>query len=85
MRLWAKLDTRRPSPQPAQTDDRKPFMVGTLAWAVALVFTIVARTVLQESGLDLWVATCTAGTGFGIVGFAYALVRLRRSHTATPD
>ncbi len=85
MRLWVKVDTRRPSPQPAQTDDRKPFVLGTITWAVALAVVIVARAALNESSLDLWITSCAAGTSFGFVGFAYALVRHGRPRTATAD
>ncbi len=81
MRLWLRESERRPSPSPATTDDRKPFIVGTIAWATVFLAAILAHNAHHDSSLEFWVASCAAGTGFGVVGTAYTLVLHARSPT----
>lgn len=76
MRLWLKDSERRPDPLPARTDARKAFLVGTAAWFLAAVSTLIFRANLISAGLGWWIWCALTGFGLGLVGLLW--VRFRR-------
>ncbi|WP_432546063.1 DUF2530 domain-containing protein [Kineococcus sp. SYSU DK004] len=75
-----------PPPAPLQHDDRVPVLVGTLAWALALVAGL-AVPALREAGRGNWLGACVAGLALGLVG-GLVVARRRRRHAgerADPD
>lgn len=77
MRFWLKPEERRPVPAPVQTDDRKAFGVGLIAWTVALVLLLVFFAPLQASGGAWWVWTAVAGIALGLLGILYTQLKRR--------
>jgi uncharacterized iron-regulated membrane protein len=71
MRLWLKDSERRPDPTPVATDDRKPMIVGIIAWVIALGGVLLAGPVFGMSLPTLWLWTCVAGLVFGALGLLY--------------
>ncbi len=66
---------------PLQRSDRDavlPVMIGTIAWAVALVVTLVMRATLEQDGRGWWIGVAVVGTISGILGTAWLLRRRRR-------
>ena len=71
MRFWLKDSERRADPAPVKTDDRKAFLVGTVAWVAALVATLVLRT-------EPWLVwACVAGLAIGVIGLGWSVWRRR--------
>lgn len=68
MRLWLKDSERRPDPVPVPTDDRKPMLVGLVAWAFALIAVLVFGPTLAPHNSDVWMWTCIAGLALGALG-----------------
>ncbi len=77
VRLWLKDSERRPDPEPVKTDDRKPMLIGILAWLVALAVMLVFIGPLTEAGNTWWLWTCVVGIALGLVGILYT----NRRHT----
>ncbi len=71
MRLWLKDSERRPDPPVVHTDDRKPMVVGIIAWVVALVVLVVFQQAVLDRGWGWWFATCAIGIMFGLIGLVY--------------
>jgi H+/Cl- antiporter ClcA len=69
---------RRPEPPPLQTNDVLAALVGTAAWAIALVVLLVIG--LPEPD-RWWLWVCVAGIGIGLFGVLY-IPRLQRSRAA---
>ena len=69
---------RRPDPPPLQTNDVPIAMVGTAAWAVALVVLLLIG--LPEPD-RWWLWVCAFGVGIGLFGVWY-IPRLHRSRAA---
>ena len=78
MRLWLNESERRPDPAPARADARKAVLVGTVAWLVALVVSLVFRTRLDEAGLGWLVWAAVTGFGLGVIGLVVVLAVRRR-------
>lgn len=78
MRLWLKDSERRPDPAPVKTDDRKAYLVGLIAWVIALVLVIVFLPTLTADGRGWWLWTCIAGLGLGLIGLLYTHWRRTR-------
>ena len=70
---------RRPEPPPLQTKDVLIAMVGTAAWAVALVVLLLIG--LPEPD-RWWRWVCVVGVGIGLFGVWY-IPRLHRSRAAS--
>ena len=71
MRLWLKDTERRPDPVPVRTDDRKPMLVGLVAWALALIAVLVFGSAIAPHNSGVWMWTCIAGLALGALGLIY--------------
>jgi uncharacterized membrane protein YhhN len=77
VRFWLKDSERRPDPAPVKTDDRKAFLVGTIAWVVALAVFLVLLPTLTAQGHTWWLGTCVAGLVIGVIGLGWSVWRQR--------
>lgn len=78
MRLWLNESERRPDPAPARADARKAVLVGTLAWLVALVLSLVFRAQLDAAGIGWLVWAAVTGSALGVIGLVVVQVVRRR-------
>ena len=78
MRLWLNESERRPDPAPARADARKAVLVGTLAWLVALVLSLVFRSQLDAAGMGWLVWAAVTGFALGVIGLVVVQVVRRR-------
>ena len=78
MRLWLNESERRPDPAPARADARKAVLVGTLAWLVALVLSLVFRAPLDAAGMGWLVWAAVTGFALGVIGLVVVQVVRRR-------
>lgn len=78
MRLWLNESERRPDPAPARADARKAVLVGTLAWLVALVLSLVFRAQLDAAGMGWLVWAASTGFALGVIGLVVVQVVRRR-------
>ena len=62
--------SRRPAPPPLEANDRQVTIVGTGAWAVALVVTLVLREQIPASS-RWWIWTCAVGVAMGLFALWY--------------
>ena len=69
--------SQRPAPPPLEANDRRVTIVGTVAWAVALVVTLALREQIP-AGSRWWIWTCVAGVGMGLFALWY-VPRFKRS------
>jgi len=69
--------SRRPSPPPLEANDLRVTIVGTVAWAAALVVALVLRDQIP-AGSRWWIWTCVAGVGMGLFALWY-VPRFKRS------
>lgn len=65
-------------PRPLDVDGVGTAVVGSIAWALALIATVVYYDTLREQGRDWWLWTCLAGLGLGLIGFEYCRRRRTR-------
>jgi UDP-N-acetylmuramyl pentapeptide phosphotransferase/UDP-N-acetylglucosamine-1-phosphate transferase len=74
VRLILKDSERRPDPTPVKTDDRKPLLIGIIAWVAALVIVLV---VLQGfDATNVWLLwTCLTGIVLGGIALLYTRLR----------
>ncbi|WP_403021207.1 DUF2530 domain-containing protein [Salinibacterium sp. GXW1014] len=72
MRLWLKPSERRPNPEPVETDDRKPLVVGLIAWVLGLIAVVAAPALFGVELPSMWLWSCIAGIVLGSLGLAYA-------------
>ncbi|PJJ61982.1 DUF2530 domain-containing protein [Compostimonas suwonensis] len=79
MRLWVKDGERLPDPEPAQTDDRWPLLVGTILWLVAGAVMLIVFGALDAAGRGWWLWVCCIGVGIGLVGLLVAVRNRRRA------
>jgi len=66
-----------PPPPPLEANDQLVAVVGTVAWAVALVVLLIVRSELP-AGARWWIWTCVAGLALGLFAIWY-VPRLKRS------
>lgn len=71
MRLWLKDSGRRTDPAPVQLDERRPFIVGLILWAVAGVVLLVSGP-----GESWWIWMAVAGLVIGGLGLI-SVIRAR--------
>ena len=62
--------SQRPAPPPLEANDRRVTIVGTVAWAVALVVTLALRDQIPASS-RWWIWTCVAGVCMGLFALWY--------------
>ena len=62
--------SQRPAPPPLEANDRRVTIVGTVAWAAALVVALVLRDQIP-TGSRWWIWTCVAGLGMGLFALWY--------------
>jgi uncharacterized protein DUF2530 len=62
--------TRLPPPPPLEANDKLVTVVGTAAWAVALVVLLVLRDQIP-AGQRWWIWTCAAGLAMGLFALWY--------------
>ena len=62
--------SRRPPPPPLEANDRRVTVVGTVAWAVALVVLVVLRTQIPADS-RWWIWTCAVGVAMGLFALWY--------------
>ena len=80
MRLWLNESERRPDPAPARADARKAVLVGTVAWLIALVGSLVFRAQLDAAGLGWLLWAAVTGLVLGVIGLVVVqLIRRRAS------
>ena len=79
MRFWLSEDDRRPDPAPARADARKAVLAGTIAWALALVLSLVFRAPLVDAGLDWITAASATGVVLGVIGLVVVQLSRRRA------
>ncbi len=65
------------APPPLEANDQLVAVVGTVAWAVALVVLLIVRSELPASS-RWWIWTCVAGLALGLFAIWY-VPRLKRS------
>ena len=62
--------TLRPAPPPLEANDRQVTIVGTVAWAAALVVLLILRQQIP-AGSRWWIWTCAAGVAMGLFALWY--------------
>jgi hypothetical protein len=75
MKLWLKDTDRRPDPTPVKTDDRKPLIVGLIAWAIVLVVLLALGATSSTS--SWWVTTCIVALALGLIALGYTIAKRR--------
>lgn len=60
-----------PDPPPLETDDARAVLVGTAAWALALVVLLVLRVTDVGAVRDWWLGMCGYGIALGLFGAWY--------------
>jgi hypothetical protein len=76
----------RPAPEPLDVDAVRIVAGGTIVWFVAFLLLLPFHGRLVESGRELWLWTCLAGAGLGLIGLPMcvrqrAASRARRART----
>ncbi len=61
----------RPERRPAHVDLFRAALVGTLAWALALLVLLVVAGRLSATGRGWWLQTAAAGVLLGLLGMAH--------------
>lgn len=68
-----------PGLKPLDVDGVTASVIGTVAWAVALVVSLVRWDTLAADNQEWWVGTCAVGVVIGVVGTSYTARRRARS------
>lgn len=78
-----------PPVEPFDVDGVRTVAVGTAAWVLAFLALLPFRSRLAESGHGLWLWTCLAGAGLGLLGLEVVRRRreriLRARHGGVPE
>jgi hypothetical protein len=62
--------SQQPPPPPLEANDRRVTVVGTVAWAIALVVVLVLHERIPRSD-RWWIWTCVAGVCMGLFALWY--------------
>jgi hypothetical protein len=63
----------RPAPEPLDVDAFRVIVAGTVVWLVAFLVLLPFRARLADHGHEMWLWTCLAGFGLGLIGFPLTL------------
>jgi len=70
MRFYVKDSQRKPDPAPVKTNAKLALAVGTVFWAIALLFLLFAPKELAQA--ETWqLATCVVGVVLGVYGYIH--------------
>jgi hypothetical protein len=72
VRLTPDPATRRPDPEPQQTDLARIVLVGVVIWAVLLVVALFSRDWLDDRGSGWMVWVPLWGVALGLIGLPWA-------------
>ena len=72
MRFTPDPSTRRPDPEPLQTELVPIVLAGIAVWVALLVVALVARDSLQDDDRGWWVWVPLWGIGLGLLGLPWA-------------
>ncbi|HWR86039.1 MAG TPA: DUF2530 domain-containing protein [Rhodoglobus sp.] len=75
MRLWLAPHERKPNPAPATVDDRRAFLVGTVAWVIAVIVLLLLGPQLPPE----WLWSAVAGVVLGLLGLGYSQIKRPRA------
>ena len=64
-----------PAVRPLDVDGVGAVALGTVLWAIALIYTLIVRPSLEESGRGWWMWVCLSGFVLGLMGLPYVLRR----------
>jgi predicted membrane protein len=76
IRLALRPEQRKPAPDPVPVSLRPVFLAGIVAWAVALVVSLVLWLTGSATSLGVW--TCVVGALLGAVGLVWTRRHTRR-------
>lgn len=65
--------------KPLDVDGVTASLIGTIAWTVAFVVSLLRWDALAADNNEWWVGTCAVGIIIGVVGTAYTARRRARS------
>ena len=63
----------RPAPEPLDVDAARVVAVGTILWFVGFLVLLPFRDRLEAAGHEVWLWTCLAGVGLGLIGLPLCL------------
>jgi len=75
----------RPAPEPLDVDAARVVAAGTILWFVGFLVLLPFRDRLAAAGHEVWLWTCLAGVGLGLIGLPLCLrqrTRARRARAA---
>jgi hypothetical protein len=74
----------RPAPEPLDADAVRPVTVGTVLWFAGFLVLLPFHRRLADTGHELWLWTCLAGGGLGLLGLWLCLRHRAAVRAATP-
>ena len=63
----------RPPPEPLDVDTVRLVLAGTVLWFVGFLVLLPFRVRLAAAGHEIWLWTCLAGAGLGVIGLLVCL------------
>ena len=70
MRFYVKDSQRKPDPAPVKTNAKRALAVGTVLWAIALLFLLFGPKEFTQA--EPWrLATCAVGIALGVYGYVH--------------
>ncbi len=63
----------RPAPEPLDVDAVRVVATGTILWFLGFLVLLPFHARLADSGHELWLWTCLAGAGLGLIGLPLCL------------
>jgi hypothetical protein len=76
----------RPEPEPLGADAVRPVTLGTILWFAGFLVLLPFHRRLADAGHELWLWTCLAGGGLGLLGLPLCYRhRAAERASAAPD